>query len=937
MHVGVHAQKRDSRTVTCYSQGSVVSYASSNLITRFFLMFISRRLPSLLIVSAVLSGQFAHREHATAKQPNILFIYTDDQSHRTVSCYDEAFDWVQTPNIDQLAREGVRFRRAYIGAWCMPSRATLLTGHHQHGIESMRMEGTYPGSAYDAEKCRFWPSVLRQHGYSTAHIGKWHTGVDAGFGRDWDHQKVWNRPRHPENAPNYYDNQLISTDGGAPVMVEGYTTDNYTDWAIEFIKGSASSEEKPWYLWLCYGAVHGPFTPAERHQQEYAGIDVPVPSDVYPPRPGKPVYAQKMQFWEPGKNGRPVERKVRDASPVGMKDRPGRPLKDWVRQYHQGVLAIDENVGRLMKSLRETGQLENTLVVFTSDQGFAWGQHGMKSKVAPHDAAVAAPLIIRPVGAASSSAGRGAVVDAPVSGVDLPPTFFSQAGIKLPWKMHGRDLSPLLKGTNKEWPHPAMLVHTAKLYGSATDIIPGKEDSALYHGPGIPWYVMLARGNYKYVRTLVSGETEELYDISNDPAELINLAAEPKHQQRLRQMRQEAVKELRRTDAGFVDKLPAVADQPAFEPLSSKADAWHKHVITRAKGSINSAVSADFDKDGHVDVLSSYDGKIVLHRGPSWDSYQLHAFSRDNSRNKPRADCIHSCLLDVDGDGDLDFCGSSNTVFWLECPDDPFAGKAWTYRTIDDEILGTHCLITGDVNRDGRLDLIANSGRGPEQTSVPNSLTWLEVPENPRDSKPWKRHVFADRDAPGGSHYTGIADVNGDGLPDICCGAKGGPGFDGGEWFAWWEQLPEQTEPWKKHLLATRQPGATNIQPCDVNRDGEMDFVATRGHGQGVLWFRGPEFTMIEIDSEIVGPHCLVTVDLDEDGDLDIATCGKEPDGEAVWYANDGSGSFVRREVGSKQGAYDIRAVDMDGDYDLDLLIAGHSSKNIVWFENPLP
>lgn len=94
---------------------------------------------------------------------------------------------------------------------------------------------------------------------------------------------------------------------------------------------------------------------------------------------------------------------------------------------------------------------------------------------------------------------------------------------------------------------------------------------------------------------------------------------------------------------------------------------------------------------------------------------------------------------------------------------------------------------------------------------------------------------------------------------------------------------------------------------------------------------------MVEIDSEIVGPHCLVTVDLDDDGDLDIATCGKEPDGKAVWYANDGNGSFVRHEVGSNQGAYDIRAVDMDGDYDLDLLIAGHASKNVVWFENPLP
>lgn len=900
-------------------------------------MFISRRLLFLLAVAAFASLQLARGNHAAARQPNILFIYTDDQSHRTVSCYDEAFEWVRTPNIDQLAREGVRFRRAYIGAWCMPSRATLLTGHHQHGIDSMRMEGAYPGSAYDPERCRFWPSALRQSGYFTAHIGKWHTGVDAGFGRDWDHQKVWNRPRHPENAPNYYDNQLISTDGGEPVMVEGYTTDNYTDWAINFIEGEARVEEKPWYLWLCYGAVHGPFTPAARHQQNYADIDVPVPSDVFPPRSGKPAYVQQMEFWEPAVDGKPVERKVRDASPVGMKDRPGRPLSDWIRQYHQGVLAIDENVGRLMKSLRDTGQLENTLVVFTSDQGFAWGQHGMKSKVAPHDAAVAAPLIIRPVGAASSNAGRGVVVDAPVSGVDLPPTFFSQAGLNLPWEMHGRDLSPLLKGAKESWPHPAMLVHTAKLYGSATNEIPGKDDSALYHGPGIPWYVMLARGNYKYVRTLVSGETEELYDISHDPDELINLAAEPEHQARLKQMRQEAVEELRRTNAGFVDGMPPVAEQPAFTPLSGKADPWRKHVVARAKGSVNSAVSADFDHDGHVDVLSSYDGKVVLHRGPNWEAYQLHAFSRDNSRNKPRPDCIHSCLLDVDGDGDLDFCGSSNTVFWLECPDDPFSGKPWTYRTIDDEILGTHCLITGDVNQDGRLDLIANSGRGADQTSIPNSLTWLEIPENPKTAEPWERHVFADRDAPGGSHYTGIADVNGDGLPDICCGAKGGPGFDGGEWFAWWEQLPDQAEPWRRHLLATGQPGATNIQPRDVNRDGNMDFVATRGHGQGVLWFRGPEFTMFEIDPEIVGPHCLVTVDLDDDGDLDIATCGKEPDGKAVWYANDGNGSFVRHEVGSNQGAYDIRAVDMDGDYDLDLLIAGHASKNVVWFENPLP
>ena len=926
----------DWLTATCYPQG-FLDKRFVLLRSGGFLMFCWPRFLCVVFCVTLLNTVFALSGYAETSRPNILFIYTDDQSQRTVSCYDEAYDWVQTPNIDKLARQGVRFRRAYIGSWCMPSRATLLTGHHQHGIESMRMEGPYPGSAYDPEQCRFWPSVFRKEGYSTAHIGKWHTGVDAGFGRDWDYQKVWNRPRHPDNAPNYYDNQLISTNGGEPQMVKGYTTDNYTDWAIDFMQGEGREAEKPWYLWLCYGAVHGPFTPAPRHLDDYAGVDVPIPADVYPPRPGKPEYVQTMEFWEPGKNGIAVERQVRKTSPVGMKDQPGRPLADWVRQYHQGVLAIDENVGRLMESLRKTGQLKNTLVVYTSDQGFAWGQHGMKSKVAPHDAAVAAPLIIRPVGTAKGDSIRGRVIETPVSGVDLPPTFFAQAGITLPWDMHGRDLSPLLSDEKPVWSHPALLVHTAKLYGSATDRVPGKDDPALYHGPGIPWYVMLARGHYKYVRNLIPGETEELYDLARDPNELTNLAANANQQARLQDMRREAIAELRRTKAGFVDQLPPVAKQPAFPPLSNDPKPWRKHVIANAKGNVNSAVAADFDKDGHLDVLSSYDGKVLLHRGPEWDAHLLHAFGREYSHSKPRPDCIHSCLLDVDGDGDLDFCGSSNTVFWLECPDDPFSGKPWIYRTIDDEILGTHCLITGDVNLDGRLDLIANSGRGPDQTAIPNSLTWLEVPADPRAGRPWKRHVFADRDAPGGNHYTGIGDVNADGLPDICCGAKGGPGFDGGEWFAWWEQLPGQAEPWKKHLLAADQPGATNIQPADLNQDGVMDFVATRGHGQGVLWFRGPEFTMLEIDPTIMGPHCLVTVDLDEDGDLDIATCGREADGLAVWYANHGDGRFVRHDIGKDQGAYDIRAVDMDGDHDLDLLIAGHFSNNIVWFENPLP
>jgi len=490
----------------------------------------------------------------SAPRPNILFIYTDDQSSRTVGCYEDAFDFVKTPNIDALAKTGVRFSRAYIGSWCMPSRATMLTGHHQHGVESMRMEGKYPGSAYDPKQCRFWPSVFRQHGYITAQIGKWHTGVDGGFGRDWDYQIIWNRPKYVKNSPNYYHDQLTEFNGGEPKLVKGYTTDNYTKWAVEFINGKGRDEKKPWYLWLCYGAVHGPFTPADRHKGDYKTAKPPVPKDVYPPRSGKPKYVQKMEHWEP-KNGEPVEKKVRELGPVGMRDIPGKPLREWIKQYHEGVLAIDEGVGRVLKALKDSGQDENTLVVFTSDQGFGWGQHGFKSKVAPYHATVGAPLIVRlPSAEAGKTAGR--VVKEPVSGVDLPPTFFAQAGLPLPWKMHGEDLSPLLEDPQSKRTNPAMLVHTGKIYGSATAKIPLADDPKLYHGPGIPWYVMVAKGKFKYVRNLIEGEMEELYDLTRDPDELNNLALKPRFDETLALYRGMATKELKRTKAPFAGNLP---------------------------------------------------------------------------------------------------------------------------------------------------------------------------------------------------------------------------------------------------------------------------------------------------------------------------------------------------------------------------------------------
>ena len=508
------------------------------------------RIPAILLLASLAFTAFAKD-----KRPNILFIYTDDHSHRTVSCYPEAYPWAKTPNIDRLATTGVRFASAYIGTWCMPSRATMLTGHHQFGVESMRMEGQYPGSSYDPKKCRFWPATFRKNGYATAQIGKWHTGTDTGAGRDWDYQKVWNRPRYPDNAGNYYKDQLIETNGGKPVMTPGYTTDNYTKWATEYINGKHRDASKPWYLWVCYGAVHGPFTPAKRHLEAFPNIKVPAPKDIFPPRIGKPAYVRNLNRWSKGENGVPILKRFA-ARTVNVSGIHGNTLTDWVRQYHQGVLAIDEGVGKLIAALKASGQYENTLVVFTSDQGFAWGQHGFRHKLAPYDSNIRSPLIVSQPGILP----QGKVCPTPVGGTDIVPTFFSFAGLELPWEMHGHDLTPLLKNPRAKWPHPTLTVLTAQKYGSDTAIVPtDKKD--LIIGGSVPWWVSLRQGKYKYIRTLVKDEIEEIYDLQADPEELHNLALERKYSKRLKQFRTATLTELRRTKAPMAGNLPPVGTE----------------------------------------------------------------------------------------------------------------------------------------------------------------------------------------------------------------------------------------------------------------------------------------------------------------------------------------------------------------------------------------
>ena len=486
-------------------------------------------------------------------RPNVLVLFSDDQSYKTVSCYPEALPGAHTPNIDALAAAGVRFTHAYMGSWCMPSRASLLTGRHPHGIETMRMEGKYPGSTYDPEVCRFWPRVLRENGYQTVQIGKWHTGTDAGWGRDWDHQIVWNRPLHPEDAGDYFYNQLVYEDG---VRREepGYSTDKYTDWAVAFLKGRKRDPQKPWFLWLCYGAVHGPTTPAERHAGKHAKDAVVRPADLFGPRPGKPDYLEKTQAWVRGADGAVYAGKSGAAFGESENERRRRTLEDLVRQTHDCVEALDEGIGRVIQTLKETGQWENTLVVFTADQGFAMGEHGFRMKLGPWDATYRSPLVV----AMPSRFSPGKVCRQPVHGVDLVSTFLKLAGVSEPWEMHGRDLTPLLEKPEVADAElrPCFYEHTGHFYGSDVERVLREEPEHAVHNH-VPFYIAVNDGRWKYIRYLKAGETEELYDLKADPEELKNLADEPGQVSTLKRLRQWAEGEARRTKAGFADSMPA--------------------------------------------------------------------------------------------------------------------------------------------------------------------------------------------------------------------------------------------------------------------------------------------------------------------------------------------------------------------------------------------
>ena len=428
---------------------------------------------------------------AAPERPNLLFILTDDHRFDALSLYD-TFPWLQTPNLDALAAEGVLFENAFVTtSLCSPSRASFLTGAYinRHGV--LVNEYVDP-----APELPIFPKLLHEAGYETAYIGKWHMAPTDAPREGFDHWVSFRGQGHYFNCP-------LNVNGVAEVS-QKYITDELTDRALEFL---GRKRDKPFALYLSHKAVHGPFEPPPRHADLYADQEFPYFDNPNDNLAAKPAWLR--QEAEARRQGQPVAK-------------PGNPKR--MMDMLRCLSAVDEGVGRIIAELRKQGVLDKTAIVYAGDNGYFYGEHGGQGdKRKAYEPSMRIPLLMRYPPLVKA----GAREDAMVLNIDLAPTFLELAGAPVPATIQGRSWLGVLRGED-----PGRDSFFYEYYQETRYRPEGGYGST-------PTMLGVRSRDWKYITyPELEGEIDELYNLAQDPEELNNLAPDPAHAADLARMKE---------------------------------------------------------------------------------------------------------------------------------------------------------------------------------------------------------------------------------------------------------------------------------------------------------------------------------------------------------------------------------------------------------------
>lgn len=485
----------------------------------FFPMKTTPRIALLAVAALVLSiaaPSANAADDAKSQRPNIVWIFADDHAYQAIGAYGGRLEPLNlTPNIDRLAKEGMIFQRAYVGnSICAPSRATLLTGKHSHLNGKLDNRGGFNHDQPQFQK------DLRASGYQTAMIGKIHL---AGKMQGFDYWEVL-------PGQGRYINPVFITEEGRTTY-EGHSTDIITDRALNWLDNGRDTA-KPFMLMVHFKAPHRTWIPAERFRREFRDKTFPEPETLFDDYSGRGTAAHKqdmtirdtMRMAQDLKVNRWEDR----AKDLEKKQPTGKELVRWkyqayMRDYLACIAGVDENVGRLLKHLDDQGLAENTVVMYSSDQGFYLGEHGWFDKRFMYEESFRTPLLARWPGVIEPGTENTDLVQ----NIDFAETFLNIAGVEIPEAMQGRSLVPLLKGqTPSDWrtslyyhyyEFPA--VHSVRRHeGVATD----RYKLIRFYGPGLP-----------------EGVEWELYDLKADPNEMNSIYDDPAQTQRVEELKAE--------------------------------------------------------------------------------------------------------------------------------------------------------------------------------------------------------------------------------------------------------------------------------------------------------------------------------------------------------------------------------------------------------------